>query len=67
MAEETLSARLVEVESMVERSRRRLEEGTRLDEDAHKIDEWVRRSPEQAYDVDFFQRFAAEAGWKVAR
>ena len=36
-------------------------------EDAHKIDEWVRRSPEQAYDVDFFQRFAVEAGWKVAR
>jgi NAD(P)-dependent dehydrogenase (short-subunit alcohol dehydrogenase family) len=36
-------------------------------EDAHKIDEWVRRSPEQAYDVDFFERFAAEAGWKVAR
>ena len=36
-------------------------------EDAHKIDEWVRRSPEQAYDVDFFQKFAAEAGWKVAR
>ena len=32
-----------------------------------KIDEWVRRSPEQAYDVDFFQRFAVEAGWKVAR
>ncbi|HSI02424.1 MAG TPA: SDR family NAD(P)-dependent oxidoreductase [Reyranella sp.] len=36
-------------------------------EDAKKIDEWVRRSPEQAYDVDFFQRFAAEAGWKIAR
>jgi NAD(P)-dependent dehydrogenase (short-subunit alcohol dehydrogenase family) len=36
-------------------------------QDAHKIDEWVRRSPEQAYDVDFFQRFAIEAGWKVAR
>jgi len=36
-------------------------------EDARKIDEWVRRSPEQAYDVDFFQRFAAEAGWKIAR
>ena len=36
-------------------------------EDAEKIDEWVRRTPEQAYDVDFFQRFAVEAGWKVAR
>ena len=37
MAEETLSARLVEAESMLERSRRRFEEGTRLVEDAHKI------------------------------
>jgi NAD(P)-dependent dehydrogenase (short-subunit alcohol dehydrogenase family) len=36
-------------------------------EDAKKIDEWVRRTPEQAYDVDFFERFAAEAGWKIAR
>src|SRR5436190_14892098 len=37
MAEETLSARLVEVESMLDRSRRRFEEGTRLVEDAHRI------------------------------
>src|SRR4029078_3524784 len=37
MAEETLSARLVEVESMLERSRRRFEEGTRLVEDAHRL------------------------------
>ena len=36
-------------------------------EDAKKIDEWVRRTPEQAYDVDFYERFAAEVGWKVAR
>jgi len=36
-------------------------------EDAKKIDERVRQSPEQAYDVDFFQKFAAEVGWKVAR
>ena len=36
-------------------------------EDAKKIDQLVRQSPEQAYDVDFFQRFAVEAGWKVAR
>jgi hypothetical protein len=35
--------------------------------DAEIIDEWVRRTPEQAYDVDFFQRFAVEAGWKIAR
>jgi len=36
MAEETLSTRLVEIESMLERSRRRFEEGARLVEDAHK-------------------------------
>ena len=35
--------------------------------DAEKIDAWVRRTPEEAYDVDFFQRFAVEAGWKIAR
>ena len=37
MATETLSARLVEVEAMLDRSRRRFEEGTRLVEDAHKL------------------------------
>ena len=37
MSELNLSARLVEVESMLERSRRRFEEGTRLVEDAHRI------------------------------
>ncbi len=36
MAEETLSARLVEVESLLDRSRRRFEDGARLVEDAHK-------------------------------
>ncbi|CAN5146463.1 hypothetical protein BH24PSE1_BH24PSE1_05260 [soil metagenome] len=36
MAEETLSTRLVEVESMLDRSRRRFEEGARLVEEAHK-------------------------------
>jgi len=33
-------------------------------EDAHQIDERVRRSPEQAYDVDFYESFAAEVGWR---
>ena len=33
----TLSARLVEIESMLDRSRRRFEEGTRLVEEAHKM------------------------------
>ena len=36
-------------------------------EDAHKIDELVRQSPERAYDVDFFQSFAAEVGWRIGR
>jgi hypothetical protein len=36
MAEDTLSARLVDVESMIDRSRRRFEEGSRLIEEAHK-------------------------------
>jgi len=36
-------------------------------EDAKKIDERVRQMPEQAYDVEFFEKFAAEVGWKVAR
>jgi len=34
-------------------------------EDAHKIDEWVRRSPERVYEVDFFEDFAAEVGWRL--
>jgi hypothetical protein len=34
-------------------------------EDAHKIDERVRRSPERAYDIDFFEEFAREAGWRL--
>jgi len=32
---------------------------------AHKIDELVRRSPERAYDVDFFEQFAREVGWRL--
>jgi NAD(P)-dependent dehydrogenase (short-subunit alcohol dehydrogenase family) len=36
-------------------------------DDAHAIDQRVRAAPEQAYDVDFFDRFAAEVGWKVGR
>ena len=31
-------------------------------EDAHQIDELVRQSPERAYDIDFFENFAAAAG-----
>jgi hypothetical protein len=34
-------------------------------QDAHQIDERVRRSPERAYDIDFFEEFAREAGWRL--
>jgi len=37
MAEDTLSARLVEIESMLDRSRRRFDEGSKLVEEAHKL------------------------------
>ena len=37
MAEETLSARLVEIESMLDRARRRFDEGSKLAEEAHKL------------------------------
>jgi NAD(P)-dependent dehydrogenase (short-subunit alcohol dehydrogenase family) len=33
--------------------------------DAHVIDELVRQSPERAYDVEFFEDFAAKAGWRI--
>ena len=36
MSSDNLSARLVEIESMLDRSRRRFEEGTRLVEEAHQ-------------------------------
>ena len=35
--------------------------------DAERIDQRVRETPERAYDVDFFERFAKEVGWKVGR
>jgi NAD(P)-dependent dehydrogenase (short-subunit alcohol dehydrogenase family) len=33
--------------------------------DAELIDRRVREAPERAYDLDFFQTFAREVGWKV--
>ena len=36
MADDTIAARLVEIESMIERARKRFDEGSRLAEDAHK-------------------------------
>jgi NAD(P)-dependent dehydrogenase (short-subunit alcohol dehydrogenase family) len=34
-------------------------------DDAHRLDERVRQSPERAYDAEFFQNFAAEVGWRL--
>jgi len=34
-------------------------------EDARRIDDLVRRSLERAYDIDFFESFATEVGWRV--
>ena len=37
MSSENLSTRLVEIEAMLDRSRRRFEEGSRLVEEAHAV------------------------------
>jgi NAD(P)-dependent dehydrogenase (short-subunit alcohol dehydrogenase family) len=34
-------------------------------DDAHSIDARVRATPERAYEVDFFEDFAAEVGWRL--
>lgn len=34
-------------------------------DDAHLLDDWVRRDPERAYELDFHQAFAAQAGWRL--
>jgi hypothetical protein len=34
-------------------------------DDAHKLDERVRKTPEQAYDPEFYQSFAEEVGWRL--
>jgi hypothetical protein len=34
-------------------------------DDAHRLDDLILRSPEQAYDLDFFEGFAREVGWRV--
>jgi len=33
--------------------------------DAERLDQVVRQSPERAYEVDFFESFAAEVGWRL--
>jgi NAD(P)-dependent dehydrogenase (short-subunit alcohol dehydrogenase family) len=34
-------------------------------QDAHQLDAMVRETPEDAYEVDFFERFAAQSGWRL--
>ena len=34
-------------------------------DDAHHLDAIVRKAPELAYEPDFFQRFAEDAGWQL--
>lgn len=34
-------------------------------DDAHKLDERVRKDPESAYEPSFYQSFAAEVGWRI--
>jgi NAD(P)-dependent dehydrogenase (short-subunit alcohol dehydrogenase family) len=34
-------------------------------DDAHRLDERVRQTPELAYDAEFYQNFVAEVGWRV--
>ena len=34
-------------------------------DDAHKLDERVRKTPEQAYTPEFFRSFAEEVGWRL--
>jgi NAD(P)-dependent dehydrogenase (short-subunit alcohol dehydrogenase family) len=34
-------------------------------DDAHRLDERVRQTPEHAYEPEFYQSFAAEVGWRL--
>jgi NAD(P)-dependent dehydrogenase (short-subunit alcohol dehydrogenase family) len=34
-------------------------------DDAHRLDQRVRQSPENAYTVEFYQSFIQEAGWRI--
>jgi NAD(P)-dependent dehydrogenase (short-subunit alcohol dehydrogenase family) len=36
-------------------------------DDAKRLDERVRAEPEQAYDADFYERFATEMNWLIGR
>jgi NAD(P)-dependent dehydrogenase (short-subunit alcohol dehydrogenase family) len=34
-------------------------------DDAHRLDERVRQTPERAYETEFYQSFAKEVGWRI--
>jgi NAD(P)-dependent dehydrogenase (short-subunit alcohol dehydrogenase family) len=34
-------------------------------DDAHRLDERVRQTPERAYDAEFYQSFVEEVGWRL--
>ena len=34
-------------------------------DDAHRLDERVRQTPEQAYDAEFYRDFAEQVGWRL--
>jgi NAD(P)-dependent dehydrogenase (short-subunit alcohol dehydrogenase family) len=34
-------------------------------DDAHRLDERVRQTPDSAYEPEFYQSFAAEVGWRI--
>jgi hypothetical protein len=34
-------------------------------DDARRLDERVRQTPERAYDAEFYQSFAQEVGWRL--
>jgi len=36
-------------------------------DDAHRLDERVRQTPERAYEPEFYQSFVAEVGWRVGQ
>jgi len=34
-------------------------------DDAHRLDERVRQTPDHAYEAEFYQSFAQEVGWRI--
>ena len=36
-----------------------------IGDDAHRLDERIRQTPERAYDAEFYQSFVAEVGWRL--